>query len=152
MSGRTVLYLDINHEKELLPLSGLGLDFRHHLCGLFSVHGQLEFTGDVNRTQLLQRRCFLCSDLCQSSILPQLGHLPVLRELNLHQTSPSANNFTVSINHDYSQVLWLDVNPISQVRNIRLYLRDELGQPLPVERYHLASTLLVFPKDGDGSR
>lgn len=149
MKERHIFYLHADQEDKLLPLSDIGLDVRNYLCGLFSIHGFITFDKSVTSDILARTRCFLCSDFCQLSSLPHFIQLPILREIILTDvTQNSSGNLTATIEHDYSQVLWLDVTSSSEVRNIRIYLRNELGQRLPVKACHLKSTLLAFPKDG----
>lgn len=136
----------MNKADVTLPVSSFGIDLDHHMCGLFSVHGTITFEQDTPS----QRRCFLCSDLLdRDSIISHMLTLPVLRELVLNP-SPEDSRVT-KFYHDFNQVLWLDVKP-AMLRNLRLFLRDEQGQQLPVKDCQLHCTLLVFAKNGSSRR
>lgn len=135
-----VFYLRMTRDDMTLPVSPFGISLNCHMCGLFSVNGKLTFTQPL----LPQQRCFLCSDLCdRDSILNDMLKLPVLRELII---TPSSNNSKTAVfHHDFSQILWLDTKR-TELRDIRLFLRDDSGQKLPVEDCLLHCTLLVFEK------
>lgn len=149
MAERHIFYLHTDKADSLLPVSGFGLDLRNYLCGLFSTHGTLTFSPNISLSEVRKMRCFLCSDVCQLSILPNYIELPILRELIFKDLNTDGlGHVTASISHDYSQILWLDVTSSSEVRNIRLYLKNEQGKDLPLAACQLNSTLLTFPKDG----
>lgn len=137
-----VFYLTMDSADVTLPVSALGLNLDRHICGLFSVNGKLVFTS----TPPPQQRYFLCSDICdQDSILTHSLQLPVLRELIITPSNIDPSNKTVLFHHEFSQILWLDIKP-TQLRNLRLFLRDDQGQTLPVADCLLQCTLLVFAK------
>lgn len=140
-------YLRLDSDDVSLNLSAFGLPLFNHMCGVFSVDGEI----NLAQPAVSGHRWFLCSDLCaEDSILSQSLQLPILRELVV--TGLNSNSVQqVKIRQDFSQILWLNVKP-GLLRDIRLFLRDERGEKLAVESCLLHCTLLVFPKDGSRYR
>lgn len=140
-SLNSIYYLHMDKSDVLLRLSDLGTNLSGFMCGLFSIHGTIKV--DITKVDISSKRCFLCSDICdKDSILPNYISLPVLREIILIDRALNGN---IVIDHDFSQILWLDTAH-TVIRDIRLFLSDEEGKAFPVEECFLKCTLLSFKK------
>lgn len=96
--------------------------------------GVLELTGKV--LSGFKEPLYLCCDICEESLVGD-KRMPVLRFLNRNLKNGNVNN---SIDH----VIWLHVMRPS-ISSIRLYIADENGQVVTVEKNSLHCTLLFIP-------
>ena len=104
------------------------LDTEHYLCGVITLSGKL-----VHTNYRKSDRLFLCSDLCQQSFVHE-AKVPTLCEIYRKENGLIIN--------DFKHILWLQViHPC--IDCVKLYILDEEGKPVSVERGTLKCTLVL---------
>jgi len=111
--------------------------FDNHMVGLFGVHGKVIVEPDN-----IQKQLYICSDLCETSIVANYGRLPILRPLYLPDPNKAG---CCEISNEYENILWVDVMR-REASQIRLYLTYQNGELAKVRHCDLTCTLLTFEK------
>lgn len=118
-------------QKITLPVT---LDMEQKGCALF------EITGKVSPHT--EKPLFLCADFLESSIMGAHRQLPVLRRITLIPEKEGQRG--ASIEQIFNKMLWLPTNR-SPVKEIRLYICDERGNPAPFNECSVSCTLVCIP-------
>ena len=95
--------------------------------------GVIEMSGKVKNG--FKDRLFLCCDICEESYVNGIK-MPILRMLN--------RNSNGLVNKGINHVIWLQVMR-PNITSIRLYIADEFGKIVSVDKNILNCTLLFVP-------
>ena len=129
-------YLDLSSSSNYILVSNFGIDLKDMMCGLLTLEGKIELKDKEELTNQ-QKTLYLCSDICENSIVSGALYLPILRKIKLDEEG--------NVNMDVNKVLWINTT-VSVLRSIQLFLRNGLGEEASLSSCNLNCTLLVFPK------
>jgi len=132
-----IFYLDLENEDKHILVSNFGIDLEKMMCGLLSVEGEM-ILKDSEFLSVAERNIYLCSDICENSIISGAIQLPILRKLKYSKEG--------KVDMDLNKVLWISTSH-AVLRSIRLFLRNANGEAPSIESCNLNCTVLVFPKN-----
>lgn len=135
-----VIYARMQSTSEVIPLP-IDIELEGKGCALFEVHGEV--------FPCVSQPLFLCVDFIRESIV---GHkmMPILRRM---MTQPLQEGGQCSagqggqVNQVFDKMLWLTCTR-SPVKEFRLYISDDQGNPAPFVRCQLDCTLVILPHVG----